>query len=551
MKKKYLVKGIVSTLLASSMILLAACGNGTGGDGTTKGTTKGNDSTTPVGSEGDEFAGYPMDTDVKISWYVNHGYILNPAYGSAEESPFHRDLEKNTGVDIEWKFPTAGTDGNQDLNLLLASATLPDIIYGAVMKEADRHVAEGTIRDLADVLEANSPNYWAFLQSNEMYDKAMKTDSGVYIGYGFFREDGGWNDTYLGPVVRQDLLDEQNLELPETISEFENVIKVFKEEYDMTLSFAWSRWNSFGIAGAFGAYGGTVFRTYVDNDGKIQLAQAQPEWRDYMAKLNEWWEAGLMDQDVMTLDDSLAQSKALNEVMGLSFTSMGQLSNWIKDAEAADNGAEWVGLQYPTDDNGKLSSVFGGYGIEPASITFISNDIDDEKLPVAMRLLDYAYTEEGNLYWNFGTEGESWEYNDEGEVEYLPVVLDDPDGLNNAISKYGGSTWSGPCIQATRLLYLKNTEQSIAANDTWFYKNEEQTYKDKIPAGVSFTADEANEILEIQTAISTFVSETAAKFMIGEQDIDTFDDFVAQMDSMGLPRLLEINQAAYDRFMAR
>lgn len=550
MKRSKLVKSLLSVLLASTMVFLAACGGGTGGDSTTK---EGNNSegSNTTEAAGDEFTGYPMDTDVTISWYVNHGYILNTAYGSAEESPFHRDLEKNTGVDIEWKFPTAGADGTQDLNLLLASDTLPDIIYGAVMKEADRHVDEGTIRDLADDIETHSPNYYQFLQSNEMYDKAMKTDSGVYIGYGFFREDGGWNDTYMGPVVRQDLLSEQNLESPKTISEFENVIKVFKEEYDMSFSYAWSRWNSFGIAGAFGAYGGTVFRTYVDDDGKVQLAQAQPEWRDYMVKLNEWWEAGLMDQDVMTLDDSLAQSKALNEAMGISFTSMGQMSNWIKDAEAAENGADWVGLQYPTDDEGNLSSVFGGYGIEPSSITFISSDIDDEKLPVAMRLMDYAYTEEGNLYWNFGTEGESWEYNDDGEVEYLPVVLDDPDGLNNAISKYGGSTWSGPCIQATRLLYLKNTEQSIKANDVWFYENEEQTYKDKLPAGVSFTADESTEILEIQTAISTLVSETAARFMIGEQDLDTFDDFVAQLNDMGLERLLEINQNSYDRFMAR
>ena len=59
----------------------------------------------------------------------------------------------------------------------------------------------------------------------------MKDDQGRYYTFGFFREDGGWNDTYEGPVVRKDWLEECGLEIPKTISEFENVIRVFNEKY--------------------------------------------------------------------------------------------------------------------------------------------------------------------------------------------------------------------------------------------------------------------------------------------------------------------------------
>ena len=84
----------------------------------------------------------------------------------------------------------------------------------------------------------------------------MKTDDGRYYAFGFFREDGGWNDSYQGPVVRKDWLDECGLEIPETISEFENVIRVFNEKYGATFNSSFSvRYKAEGVAGAFGAYG--------------------------------------------------------------------------------------------------------------------------------------------------------------------------------------------------------------------------------------------------------------------------------------------------------
>lgn len=457
---------------------------------------------------------------------------------------------EHTGVNIEWVFPTAGTDGAQAFNVMLASDTLPDIIYWGLMKDVERLMEEGVVRDLTDYMAEYSPAYYEFLKSNEIYDKYMKTDSGKYYGYGFFREDGGWNDTYLGPVIRQDWLDELGLDTPKTISDWDEVIRAFNEKYDAVLSFAWSRFKTTGISGAFGAYGAIDFQMYIDENNKVQLAQAQEEWKNYMAKLNEWWEAGLLDQDVMTIDDRAAQTKALNGVMGISITSMGQLTNWRTDAEQAGTGANWIGLQYPKGDDGTLSMVFGGPGIGD-SASVITTSCPAEKLEIAMRLLDYAYTDEGFLYWNFGTKGVSWDYDENGEPAYTELVTQDPDGLNNAISKYSGSVWSGSCIQATKLLYLKNTEEAVKANDLWYYENKDVAENWKFPTGVTFTTDESNELDELVSAISTYVSEMAVKYITGEESLDNFDDFLEQLDAMGLQRVLEIYQEAYDRFLAR
>ena len=545
---------LLSILLVAFMIM--AIISGCSGAKDTKDTTQDTPgSTSGDSSSGDddgfEFQGYPMDAkDVTITWWVGHGFTLNEAFATYEESPFHMGLMEETGVNIEWIFPPAGTDGAQAFNVMLASDTLPDIIWWGLMKDAERLMEEGVIRDLTEYMPEYSPAYYKFLKSKDIYDKYMKTDSGKYYGYGFFREDGGWNDSYLGPVIRQDWLDELGLKTPETISDWDNVIRAFKDKYNAVLSFAWSRFKSTGISGAFGAYGAIDFQMYIDENNKVQLAQAQEEWKNYMAKLNEWWEAGLIDQDVMTTDDRAAQTKALNGVMGISITSMGQLTNWRNDAAQAGNGANWVGLQYPKGDDGTLSMVFGGPGIGD-SVSVITTSCPYEKLEIAMRLLAYAYTDEGFLYWNFGKKGVSWDYDENGEPQFTELVTNDPEGLNNAISKYSGSVWSGSCIQATKLLYLKNSKEAVEANDLWYYPNKEVAENWKFPTGVTFTTDESNELDELVNAISTYVSEMAVKFITGEESLDNFDEYLATLESMGLPRVLEIYQTAYDRFLAR
>jgi putative aldouronate transport system substrate-binding protein len=511
--------------------------------------------TAAAASEGSglNFTGYPMNAkDKTITWFVSNGYVPNQVYATADQSPFHSGLEEMLGVNIEWIFPTAGTDSTQAFNLMMASDTLPDIFYHDIMSDAERYINEGTIRDLSGHIKEWSPAYYAFLQTSDAYDRSMKTDSGKYYGYGFFREDGSRTDTYLGPVVNKAWLDECGLPLPVTISDWDKTIRAFKDRYGAVLSFAWSRVSGYStfLSGAFGAYSFADYRLYVDKNNKIQLANVQPEYRTELTKMNEWWRAGLIDQDVLSINDTMARSNALNKKMGISFTSMGQLSNWITDSRNANNGADWVGLSYAKGEDGTLAMIAGGYGIGNQAAA-ISTSCPDDKLELVMRALDYAYTEEGNLYWNFGKKGVSWDYDANGNPAYLPLVTNDPDGLNNATDKYGGTTWSGSCIQARLLNYMKNTEEAVAANDLWFYPNADISAKWTLPNGLSMSPDDSIRAADLRNTISTYVNEAAVQFISGQTSLSQWDSYVSRVNSMGLPELLSIYQAAYDRYLAR
>lgn len=505
---------------------------------------------------------YPLETDIEsVSWYAQEGIVPHEKFKDASESPFHIGLAEHLGVNIDWSFPTTGSDANTFTNTLMADpSSLPNIMQCYVMDNAAQYIDDEIIWDLTDYIQEYAPDYYAFLQTNPAYDKAMKDDQGRYYTFGFFREDGGWNDSYEGPVVRKDWLDECGLEVPKTIYEFENVIRVFNEKYGATFDSAATRINDMGICGAFGAYAGFAVNTnygYYVHDGKVGLGAADDGWRDYVSWMNKMWSEGLLDQDMLTEDDTTIKDKIHNEKCGVSYTSMGQLNIWNKEEEAAGNEGTWIGIPYPTADDGSLSAVFGGPGVGKHT-TVITKTADEDTMKLCLQMLNYAYTEEGMLYWNYGDEGVSWEYDEDGVPQFTSLVKDDPD--TDPMTKYNGATWGSCCIQATNLLYQKNSQTAIDANNTWFYidedeeKNREITSGWRYPVGISFTIEESDKLDEISQNIPTFVNESYASFLTGANDINddaVWEQYQKDLESYNLSEILEIRQAAYDRYLAR
>jgi putative aldouronate transport system substrate-binding protein len=541
MKKNTVKKTAPAALvcgLAAAGILFAGCtGRGTSG----------------TGAEGRalDFSGYPMNVrDLNISWWTEQ-YTLGGLYASAAESPFHSGLAEHIGVTIDWRFPTEGTPASQAFNLMLADNVLPDIIaYGGIMPEADRYIDEGLIMDISPYIEKWAPHYYAYLRENPALDRAAKTDSGKYYGFVFFREDWGWNDTYQGPIIRKDWLDECGLPVPETIGQWENTLRTFKQKYGAVFAAPPWRFNDMGIAGAFGAYSSVNFKLYVDRNGKIQCTNISPEYKNYLARLNQWWNEGLMDPDFPASTDASLRTKALNGKIGIAYSALSQLSTWREDAAKAGSTADWIGIPFPTADDGSISAIFGGYGIIgfPAAV---SASVPPGKLEAVLRALDYGYSPEGILYWNFGARGLSWDYDSEGKIVYTALVTEDPAGLATASARYAGAVGYGTCVQTTRLIQLRLVPEGVKANDTWYYTHQDVSAYHTLPPGVSFTAAESARRAELQTALGTYASEMAMKFITGQEPLRNFNAFTDRINQMGAAELIGLTQDAYGRYIKR
>jgi putative aldouronate transport system substrate-binding protein len=551
MKKSIFLMSLAIILVA----VLAACDTAGQTGGTTEQAVPAAQGNGGGGGNGNfQFAGYPMDAeDVNVTFWLWGGPQLHASVSNWQDSPFHSGLNEQVGVNIEWMFPPAGAaDESQEFNLIIASGNFPDIMFsGLIMRDAERLIDEGVFRDLTPYMERYAPNYFAFLQEDPVRDRAFKTDSGRYFGFGFFREDGGWNDTYTGPLVRQDWLDELGLPAPVTISDWDRTLRAFNSEFGATFISSWNRFGYTGnIAGAFGAFGGVQYRRFIDrNDGQVKLAQVLPEWRYYAQQMSTWWNDGLIDQDIMSADDAMVRSKVLNNESGLAFSSMGQLSGWVNDAIAENTGSNWVGLNYPRGDDGAQAFVFGGPGIGGTS-TSITTNVGDDRLEIVMRLLDFAYSPEGFMYWNFGTEGVSYNIVD-GRPIFSDLLHNDPDGIHGAMERFVGSVWNGPTIQATEVLIQRNNPAAIEANNTWFFGNEHLSRDFPLPRGMALSAAEMSRAEILEGPIETYVNEMTVRFITGAEPIENFDAFVATVEGMGLEELLSLYQTAYERWLAR
>ena len=366
---------------------------------------------------------YPIDDAEKLSIFVHSGASIHASFASVDDAPWHNALEKNTGVDIDWRFPAAGADINTALNLLWQDTELPNIVTGAcgTMSNLITWYEDGLIYDLTEYLPKYAPDYWEYLNLPENAEEKMKvqTDDGKFLAVHSFLEKEEIN-TYLGPVIRQDWLDECGLKAPQTIEEWEKVLVTFKEKYNARFGFFMSRYNTGGgISSGTGAHAALKTNFYLDENNKVCLGNSGTEWKAVLEVLNRWYDMGLLDPDFATANDAAMRTKVANNEIGVSYTAISQLQNWMVDAEASGTGAKWVGFEYPATEVGApitYSNISRGKLTNYSAA--ITTDSSEEELITALKMLNYGYTEEGLLFHNFGEEGVGYVKDAQGNIAY-------------------------------------------------------------------------------------------------------------------------------------
>ena len=557
--KKELKKLLGLTLTASLLFGMAGCGssnvsNQESSENTEPGTEVSTEVTEPIIEE----ITYPLDTDATISLWSN-AFPLNSDYSEPSQSPFHSGLAKNTGVDIDWRFPV-DTNVTTAYNTLMADSELPDIIFKGTwtMNEVETLMDEGVIWDLTEYIPIYAPDYWAAINQPQYQDvlHAITTTDGKQFCIASWVE-GDFNICYQGPMVRLDWLEECGLDMPVTLEDWEEMLTVFKEKYGARYAFAKTYFSTtsstatLGLNSGTGAYSSFAANWFLDDNGKVQFAQTQPEWKEYITIMNRWWENDLIDKDSVTMNAADVRTKAANNLVSASHGAFSQLTNFVKDAEKT--GAVWSGVENPRVAEGvptcAINMAYDEWTSQYGAV--ITNNVKtEEDLITVLKFLNYGFTEEGIKYYAYGTEGVSYTLNSEGEAEYTELLLNDPQGLTGAAKKYTGTMTRPISIQQTHAAKLKNSEVAVEAGYMWIENTVAAQHC--VPASMSYTEEENLAYTNAYSAIKTYVSEMSLKFLTGEIDIETeYDNFVATLKEMGLDKCQEIQQAAYDRYISK
>lgn len=521
-------------LLTSSVVLMLALSLLTGCGGYK--STNSNSDIHDESLASDNFK-YPIEGDIKLSYFTRPTSADGKSFS---ELPWGEELEKRTGVKIKYIHPVNGREKEQ-FNLLLAANELPDLVRMSWLEfpgGPSKAINDNHIYDLSEIIDKYCPNYKTQLENDPLLDKHLKTDEGEYYGFPMIRTDPSLR-VYKGHMIRKDWLDELGLDIPETIDDWYVVLKAFKEKKGATAPFTDFSGGTFKD-GTFSSGFGVLNTFYIDN-GKVVYGPIEPEYKDYLVTMSSWYKEGLLDPDITTVTRNLAKTQILNGESGAIYGFLaGDMGPLITDFNKLNNGGKLVAAPYPSVKKGEKPK-FGHLENIASDYETVAISKNCKNVAVAARYMDYVYTEEGRMFYNFGIEGESYEMKD----GYPTYVLND----NNEFMTSTHTMINLPGMHDKRayeqtLIY----DEQVEAFETWAKTD---MLSHKLPS-IMPLAEEAADYSSNMNDINTYVSEMQLGFLLGNIDIETeFDNYVQQVKSLGIDDVLNILQNAYERYQNR
>ncbi|MCK9479501.1 MAG: extracellular solute-binding protein [Firmicutes bacterium] len=495
---------------------------------------------------------FPMQEGASLTYWVPLHANALPIINSFSETEWYKELEKLTGVKVDFIHPVSGQEREQ-LNVMLASRDLPDIIEntfenysGGIIKAG----SDGLVIDLKDLHKKYAPN---LMKLYEMYPELLldiETDEGAILRVPFIRGHDNLR-TFRGLVVRNDWLGDLGLSAPETIDEWYSMLSAFKEIKGATVPFLTSTnelKRDYGFVGAFG-----INNSYFAENGKIVYGPADPRYKDFLATLNRWYKEGLIYSELaLSSNTKVNDALVVNGQVGSMMTILGGgVGKYIELMKDIDPEFDLLATPYPTLQKGEIPKFIHQdptvYHAGSASVT------SSCKTPeIALAWLDYGYSKEGNMIHNFGIEGISYEMVND-YPEYTEIITNNPDGVPMATigHKYCRAFAQGPFVQDERYLeqYL-NLPQQIKAIEVWTkYADEVNKVNTKVYGELN--PQESSKITPMQVEITTYVDEMFLKFVLGREPLDKFDEYTSRIRQLGIDEIIKIKQTAYDRFISK
>lgn len=458
------------------------------------------------------------------------------------ENVIYQEISKRTGVNFEFINPPVGQDKEQ-FGLMLASKNLPDLIErssseiypGGIQKALD----DGVYLRLNDYINKYAPNVKGILEENAEIKKMMTLDSG---DIGLFKsikttEEPPWT----GPIYRQDYLDKVGLEKPETIDEWYNMLVAFKNQLNLKAPMVMKGGiPSYGLTSAF-----NIGYEFYQDGGKVKYGPIEPEYKEMLKTLNKWYNEGLIDSEFTARDDNGTEAMCISGDTGAWFGPYDKLDHFMSIANMENKEYKLAAAPYLVSKKGeKTPFIQKNYRVNEPSLAITAKT----KYPKeAVKVVDYFYSKDGYLLFNYGIEGKTYELNENGEPEFTEFMLNNPDGIPFTTLEYTYKRHSGP--------YLRNWAATPSVErpeikDAMVIWESAGTTDAALPM-LTFTLEEASSMNTIMTNINTYKDQFIVKAIMGLESIDNFDAYVETLKGFGIEKVIGYYQDSLERYNKR
>ena len=540
---------VVSFMLVSAMVagMLAGCGSDSG-------SSKGG-SSTETGSAAEASSSGETADDADDKSPITFEYFNADGKNGNWDNPVAKAITEATGVTLDVSYPVASQgDAKEDIALMIANDEYPDMIY-AKGSATDLYQA-GALIDMTDLIEKYGPNIKKMYGAEMEKLKWSQDDPGIYqLSY------AGVNQKTLTTggscQIQWAALKENDYKYPKTLDEYEKMIKSYLAAHPKTedgldmigITMSASDWHWMitlgNPAGLIADASPDNGQWIIDDEYNVHYKHVTDEEKEYFKWLCRMYNEGILDPNFATqTDDDYIAKVASGRVVAITD------AEWhYSQCEAtlvADGKVDqtYVGLPVTLrEDQVEKALLYQGttvgWGIG------ITKSCED---PVrAIKFLDYLCSDEGQILYHWGIEGENYFLDDNGQPyrtdEEVAKAQSDPDyAKNTGIDNYTGFPIYGTgSYSEDGFPYTPTTKESVIANYNTAEKEgcEAMGFEmltdmfaqpeefDLLPYSALWAYQQPQELAEKQTILDEIAWPGLVKCVTG-----TEDEFDANWESM-------------------
>lgn len=480
-------------------------------------------------------------------------YIPVDGFGSM---PYQKELAEMTGVHIEYLCPPVESL-SENFSVLLASDDLADIMahgiiyYGKSVQDA---VDEEWFINILDYKDY-APNYFyavEYINQDTLRDTVYYNDELCGWFYGIYKDPTpttGW-------CVREDFLDDLGLKWQDIVTYDDIHDMLFRMKNELGVEWPMEVFQSLEMVPGYFASGYNTALFLSSSampytkviDGKIQYTSTTEDDKNLIEMMAKWYKEGLIDPG---WPGYLGNDDMMNYITtgGTAYVSMtpSQINDYV--IATADPDCKWTSLTRPLLHEGQQLK----YGQRLSYLTNGTSSVSAkcENIPLAVTWCDWFYSPFGSDYSSWGPQGVVWDYDENGEKTLTDFILHNPDGMGAqwALLMYSANNLGDATYfsQARQYAY-EGGRELLEMTERWVIDGYKGEYD--VPTGFRLTDDENEELSSYTGDVATFINENYSLFFVGDKPISEWDAYVQQAMDLGMAKILEIYQTAYDAYMA-
>lgn len=553
---------LIALSLALSMFLVA-CGN-TQTSNETKATSKSTNESTSEVSNGVKTITVALQSDSFVSDY--------------DDNYFTNMIEEKIGAEIEfYLLPSDPAELRTKVSLLIQGGQdIPDvfIVNNALTQETILdYGSKGAFIPLNDyVSDAKAmPNFNAIPgeDKTKMLDAMVAADGNMYgmVKY----EPETWNLTPYRFYINEAWLKAVGMETPTTTDEYYEVLKAFRDQdpngngikdeigvYGYA-SGGYGQNVTMALMNAFVFYNGGSQNGGLSLEGNTVIAPFATEgWKSGIEYLNKLYSEQLLAASIFTDDDTQFKATLNSETNIVGSVTAGSTSVWT-DVNKNANFQEMAIMKPLQGPTGLAYTPYSDY--VPTPNLFVSSSCEDVEL--AIKLADIFYDSTVSTTSRFGEEGVDW-VTDEAVLKnytnsYIEAGIYEKAGLvylTPIWTETTNVTWHNINPRYASLEFMNTVANGLVPFDSslksvmlnaFCYEHYFPAHPENLLPVLKYTLEEAEVNSEIITNVTEYVNQSLAEFITGSRPISDWDNYIKELNNMGLQDWLAAAQSAYER----